>query len=84
MASRESITLGQWLWIPGSRKSATRNDTAYDSNFKNGALVKSGDGAIVAIEVIENYLEANDRQAVVFCSRPSIPPTLPAPSIGCL
>src|ERR1700731_3169780 len=35
VASPESITLGQWLWIPGSRKSAPRNDVAYDSKFKN-------------------------------------------------
>src|ERR1700730_19297881 len=25
-ASPESITIGRWLWIPGSRKSAPRND----------------------------------------------------------
>ena len=35
VASPESITLGQWLWIPGSRKSAPRNDNAYDSNSKS-------------------------------------------------
>jgi hypothetical protein len=35
VASPESIALGQWLWIPGSRKSAPRNDGAFDSNFKS-------------------------------------------------
>jgi len=38
VASPESITLGQWLWIPGSRKSATRNDAEYDSKFKIAEL----------------------------------------------
>jgi hypothetical protein len=28
VANPESITLGRWSWIPGSRKSATRNDAA--------------------------------------------------------
>ncbi len=35
VASPESITLSPWLWIPGSRKSAPRNDATYDSKFKN-------------------------------------------------
>jgi hypothetical protein len=38
VASPESIALGQWLWIPGSRKSAPRNDAACDSNFKIAEL----------------------------------------------
>jgi hypothetical protein len=40
VASPESITLGQWLWIPGSRKSAPRNDAAYNSKFKNVELAE--------------------------------------------
>ena len=40
VASPESIALGLWLWIPGSRKSAPRNDAAYDSKFKNVELVR--------------------------------------------
>ena len=49
VASPESITLGQSLLIPGSRKSAPRNDAAYDSNFENVELdrpVKPGDDSI--------------------------------------
>ncbi len=38
VASPESMALGQWLWIPGSRKSAPRNDTAYDSKFEIALL----------------------------------------------
>ena len=42
VASPESITPGLWLWIPGSRKSAPRNDAAYDSKFRN---VEPGDAS---------------------------------------
>jgi cobaltochelatase CobN len=45
VASPESITLGQRLWIPGSRKSAPRNDAEYDSKFKNVELVNIADTA---------------------------------------
>jgi hypothetical protein len=38
VASPESITTGLGVWIPGSRKSAPRNDTAYDSKFKDVEL----------------------------------------------
>ena len=38
VASPESITTGLGVWIPGSLKSAPRNDTAYDSNLKIAKL----------------------------------------------
>src|SRR5260221_14610725 len=38
VASPESITTSLGVWIPGSRKSAPRNDAAYDSKFKNVEL----------------------------------------------
>ena len=40
VASPESIAPASgYGWIPGSRKSAPRNDTAYDSNFEIALLV---------------------------------------------
>src|ERR1700719_63648 len=39
VASPESITTSLGVWIPGSRKSAPRNDAAYDSNFNNAFYV---------------------------------------------
>ena len=38
VASPESITTSLGVWIPGSRKSAPRNDAAYDSNHKIAKL----------------------------------------------
>jgi hypothetical protein len=61
VASPESIALGQWLWIPGSRKSAPRNDAAYDSNFK-----------IAELESLVGWAKARSWRAVPTRTRPSV------------